>query len=687
VRQTHTNPNRPQLNQTSPAARTSHIKPASTLTMPSRLLPSFLTRLQRTKRAAKRTPRRPTKRTSVSARNPSFGGEGQVDVMCADHPVILVCGSGDGVTLLREVLTNQPYCFKITDNPANCTHVILVASKGVFEHKRTRQALDQTLSADKQFMVLFETDKAVGGALVEYFLERLPNSYGKLKEGEWVPLYHSDLMFNASVLTALRQRNLGPHQQMDKHFAFFLSHQQAKAQGNMMTLATTLHKIGLKVWLDMLANDLSTQGMMDGVNNSEHFVLFCTDGYFTRPYCLMELDQAILLNKPIVVLYEERERFGGAALDKLLAQVPDKYSFLTAKHDDESLKHGWIRLAVRDEFQQQMIEQLLKHCDIPPPNHEVLAAFAKVPDCTALMQQNQASFLAGTRGWMFDAVEQWRANIETGSHVFGILGKAGVGKSVFAAQLALGHDRVVAHHFFKHNDDGHLTDAKMCIWSLAKQLRGNVPGFRRAFDEGIKKAESVTEWTLQECFSRLIAKPAQLTPDPGHGERVLVVVDAIDECDERFTMLSVLKDEWRTKVPAWLSLLFTTRPSVMALPETEAEASAQGVAVLAAEDPDNVADVQCYLTERVFTTDRVLDPLLAAKFVDAVTVKSEGSFQYLHWLDVVIADMLKRGQRTRLLESDVDALPDGLSALYKQHFGGMREYNAYLRVRVRSCSD
>jgi WD40 repeat protein len=396
-------------------------------------------------------------------------------------------------------------------------------------------------------------------------------------------------------------------------------------------------------------------------------VLFLTDGYFTREYCLMELDEAVRLKKNIVVIFEEREKFGGASLVKLKAQVPDKYAFLTDKHEDGSMKHGWIRLEVRAEFQQQMIDQLLKHCDIPPPNQEVSLKFSKVADSTAVARQNQARFLPGTREWMLEAVEQWRAEDETGSNVFGVLGQAGVGKSVFSAQLALGDKHVVALHFFKH-DDRDLSDLRQCIWSLAKQLRDNVPGFRRPFDEGTKEAEQVSEWTVDECFMRLIAEPAQLTPAPVHDGRMLVVVDALDECSDSHTMASLLKDSWR-KVPKWLGVVFTTRPSVVAFPETEAEANAQGVTVLNTENASNVADVRRFLNDRVFTPERVADPSLAAKFVDVVTTKSEGLFLYLRFLDEVIGNILVQGQRTQLEEEDLQAFPNGLGGVYNDYFG------------------
>jgi hypothetical protein len=611
-------------------------------------------------------PPTPSKRASVSTHNPSFGKQVQA-VEVDDDPAILVCGNGDGVALVGETLAKKPYSLKLTDDPAACTHVVLVASKGVFQHAPTMQVLDQTMTANTKFMVLFEASQAHGGAPVEHFLNEVHPKYGALKNGEWVPLYRSADMLNASIVTTLRQRDLAPHQQLDRAFVFFFSYHQANAQGNVMTLCNLFNTMGLEGWLDMHANDLSTMGMLEGVNNSENFVLFLTDGYFATKFCLMELDEAVRGNKNIVVIFEERKRFGGASVDKLKAQVPDKYAFLTDKHDDDSMKHGWIRFEMRTEFQQQMIDQLLKHCDIPPPNQEVFLKFSKVPDSIAVARQNQARFLPGTRQWMFDAVDQWRAEGGTGSNVFGIVGQAGVGKSVFSAQLALGNKHVVARHFFKH-DDRDLSDLKQCIWSLAKQLRQNVPGFRRPFDEGTKEAEQVSEWTVVECFSRLIAEPAQLTPPPVHDGRMLVVVDALDECSDSDTMASLLKDSWR-KVPMWLGVLFTTRPSVVAFPETEAEAKAQGVTVLNTENASNVADVRRFLNESVFTPDRVADPSLAAKFVDVVTAKSEGLFLYLRFLDEVIGNILTQGQRTQLREQDLQAFPNGLGGVYNDYFG------------------
>ena len=117
-----------------------------------------------------------------------------------------------------------------------------------------------------------------------------------------------------------------------------------------MVLLAILKQRGIKAWLDMDANDLSTQGMMDGVKNSDNFLLFCTVGYFERPYCLLELEEAIKRKKKIVVMYEERERFGGASLQELLNQVPLNYSFLCDNEAGEMVFNNDLYLYVTFVF-------------------------------------------------------------------------------------------------------------------------------------------------------------------------------------------------------------------------------------------------------------------------------------------------------------------------------------------------
>jgi hypothetical protein len=147
-----------------------------------------------------------------------------------------VCGSDDGSTLLKNTLSKPPYMLVLTDDVEACDHVMVVVSQGVFKQDKTQQVLDKAINSSKTFMMLLETDPAYGGAPIEHFLDKsaaeIPEKYQRLLQVEWVPLYRSpEALMSASILTALRQRELAPHQESTAgNLGMFLSHQQAKAQ-------------------------------------------------------------------------------------------------------------------------------------------------------------------------------------------------------------------------------------------------------------------------------------------------------------------------------------------------------------------------------------------------------------------------------------------------------------------------
>ena len=58
---------------------------------------------------------------------------------------------------------------------------------------------------------------------------------------------------------------------------------------------------GIKVWLDK-DEQCTENGMKKGVREQKYFLLFLTDGYFTRPFCRLEVCEAIKRNKTIVLV-------------------------------------------------------------------------------------------------------------------------------------------------------------------------------------------------------------------------------------------------------------------------------------------------------------------------------------------------------------------------------------------------
>ena len=67
-----------------------------------------------------------------------------------------------------------------------------------------------------------------------------------------------------------------------------------------------------KVWYDNRADDLTKDGMLEGIERAAAFVLFLSVGVLTRPYCQLEVRHALALKKPMVLLHGTQR---GAATD------------------------------------------------------------------------------------------------------------------------------------------------------------------------------------------------------------------------------------------------------------------------------------------------------------------------------------------------------------------------------------
>ena len=84
---------------------------------------------------------------------------------------------------------------------------------------------------------------------------------------------------------------------------------QVEASGDVGTLFFLLERMGIHGWRDMNQDDLSENGMRQGVFDSDLFIFFLTNSVLSRPFCLKELSWALEFGKPIVVLAETEDRF------------------------------------------------------------------------------------------------------------------------------------------------------------------------------------------------------------------------------------------------------------------------------------------------------------------------------------------------------------------------------------------
>ena len=78
-----------------------------------------------------------------------------------------------------------------------------------------------------------------------------------------------------------------------QRYHIFISHMQAEASGDVGTLFFLSEQMGVHGWRDMNQDNLTEEGMRQGVFDSDVFILFLTNSYLSRKFCIKELTWAL----------------------------------------------------------------------------------------------------------------------------------------------------------------------------------------------------------------------------------------------------------------------------------------------------------------------------------------------------------------------------------------------------------
>jgi hypothetical protein len=118
-------------------------------------------------------------------------------------------------------------------------------------------------------------------------------------------------------------------------FHFFLSHCQSTGGDQCHTLYLELRARGFLVWYDQAMQQITEQGMTAGIKDSANFVLFLTEGVFSRPFVLLEIRTALKNKKRIILLHESDSRFGVFNFSD--DSIPEEFKSLLS--DNESIPY------------------------------------------------------------------------------------------------------------------------------------------------------------------------------------------------------------------------------------------------------------------------------------------------------------------------------------------------------------
>jgi len=165
--------------------------------------------------------------------------------------------------------------------------------------------------------------------------------------------------------------------------------------------------------------------------------------------------------------------------------------------------------------------------------------------------------MKGTRGDVLFQLERWSRD-EQDKRVFWLNGLAGTGKSTIAqtfAEMCFAGGKLGAS-FFCSRDSDSRSNLRSIFPTLAFQLAHRYPDFRQELLPVLMENPDVGRETLCSQIEKLIVGPFQAT-----GTHTLIVVDALDECQDKepaSALLSILS-RYVDKIP-FVKFFITGRP-------------------------------------------------------------------------------------------------------------------------------
>ncbi|KAJ7660295.1 hypothetical protein DFH06DRAFT_393213 [Mycena polygramma] len=234
----------------------------------------------------------------------------------------------------------------------------------------------------------------------------------------------------------------------------------------------------------------------------------------------------------------------------------------------------------------------------------------------------------GTRESVLDTLRAWSRDDSPHARLMWLYGCAGMGKSAIAQTFAAEcqEDGILGASFFFRRGDPGRGNWKGLFPTLAYQLAASHPEFGNALRQSIERDKLVFGQAMRHQFQKLIVAPFE---PPQLALRPIVVVDGLDECEDRgvqVMLLSLIIEGLRTGgFPVRVLLASRPEPHLReALQVTEHFDVCRHLELLA--DSSAYADIRRYLCDEF---SRVRNCLVAR----GVTLKNgwpgEDAFNHL----------------------------------------------------------
>ena len=180
-------------------------------------------------------------------------------------------------------------------------------------------------------------------------------------------------------------------------------------------------------------------------------------------------------------------------------------------------------------------------------------------------KDNDDLCLHNTRVEVLQQIRTW-VDGDDDRYIFWLSGWAGTGKSTIARTVAREYydkEHLVASFFFSRGG-GEVGHAEKFVASIAMQLAQRGTDFGNLLRETISKDEGVITRMLNDQWKQLVLNPLSSLPTDSFRAPLIIVIDALDECDGEGHINQVLQllADARSLKRIRFRVLITSRPEI-----------------------------------------------------------------------------------------------------------------------------
>ena len=193
-----------------------------------------------------------------------------------------------------------------------------------------------------------------------------------------------------------------------------------------------------------------------------------------------------------------------------------------------------------------------------------LAKLPNVPQAAfnSLEKQHDPPCLANTRVELLRMIFGWIDNPGV-QHIFWLSGLAGTGKTTIAGTVAQKHGHFTVSFFFSRGG-GDTGRARKIFTSIAVQLADRSPILRRYICDAIEECSNISSLSLHDQWRYLILTPLSRLEKSFRGLSLLLVIDALDECDDENDIKAIINlvAEARSLGTIQFRVFISSRPDI-----------------------------------------------------------------------------------------------------------------------------